>query len=88
MAELDEYIEKTEDVQLKMMMEIVMEYGNEIPEIIKEIKWCRSYVIICSCVYCNICWNRYRNICICTGGVNNSSISCTAYRYKISNCTT
>jgi len=38
MAELDEYIEKTEDVQLKMMMEIVMEYGNEIPEIIKEIK--------------------------------------------------
>jgi superfamily I DNA/RNA helicase len=38
MAELDEYIEKTEDVQLKMMVEIVMEYGNEIPEIIKEIK--------------------------------------------------
>jgi len=38
MAELDEYIEKTEDVQLKMMVEIVMEYGNEIPDIIKEIK--------------------------------------------------
>ena len=38
MAELEDYIEKTEDVQLKMMVEIVMEYGNEIPEIIKEIK--------------------------------------------------
>jgi len=38
MAELAEYIEKTEDVQLKMMVEIVLEYGNEIPEIIKEIK--------------------------------------------------
>ncbi|MEI8087446.1 MAG: 3'-5' exonuclease, partial [Paludibacter sp.] len=38
MAELEDYINKTEDVQLKMMVDIVMEYGNDIPEIIKEIK--------------------------------------------------
>jgi superfamily I DNA/RNA helicase len=38
LAELEDYIEKTEDVQLSMMVEIVKEYGNEIPEIIKEIK--------------------------------------------------
>ena len=36
--ELDDYIEKTEDVQLGMMVEIVREYGNEIPNIIKAIK--------------------------------------------------
>ena len=36
--ELEDYIEKTEDVQLGMMIEIVKEYGNEIPGIIKEIK--------------------------------------------------
>ena len=36
--ELEEYIEKTEDVQLGMMVEIVREYGNEIPNIIKMIK--------------------------------------------------
>ncbi|MEO5562330.1 MAG: 3'-5' exonuclease, partial [Chitinophagaceae bacterium] len=36
--ELEEYIEKTEDVQLAMMVEIVMEYGNEIPGIIKSLK--------------------------------------------------
>lgn len=36
--ELEVYIEKTEDVQLKMMVEIVKEYGNEIPKIIKLIK--------------------------------------------------
>ena len=36
--ELEEYIDKTEDVQLGMMVEIVKEYGNEIPEIIKAIK--------------------------------------------------
>jgi superfamily I DNA/RNA helicase len=36
--ELDDYIKKTEDVQLGMMVEIVKEYGNEIPDIIKEIK--------------------------------------------------
>ena len=38
MYELEEYITKTEDVQLGMMVEIVKEYGNEIPGIIKSIK--------------------------------------------------
>ena len=37
-AELEEYVEKAEDAQLNMMIEIVNEYGNEIPEIIKTIK--------------------------------------------------
>ncbi len=36
--ELEDYIEKTEDVQLAMMIEIVTTYGNKIPEIIKAIK--------------------------------------------------
>lgn len=36
--ELEEYIEKAEDLQLGMMVEIVKEYGNEIPDIIKSIK--------------------------------------------------
>jgi len=36
--ELEEYIEKTEDAQLGMLVEIVKEYGNKIPKIIKEIK--------------------------------------------------
>jgi len=36
--ELEDYIEKTEDVQLAMMVEIVREYGNKIPNIIKSIK--------------------------------------------------
>jgi superfamily I DNA/RNA helicase len=36
--ELEEYIEKTEDVQLAMMVEIVREYGNAIPGIIKQLK--------------------------------------------------
>lgn len=36
--ELEEYIEKTDDVQLSMMVEIVKEYGNDIPDIIKKIK--------------------------------------------------
>ncbi|HEX8356951.1 MAG TPA: UvrD-helicase domain-containing protein [Segetibacter sp.] len=36
--ELEEYIEKTEDVQLSMMVDIVKEYGNRIPGIIKSIK--------------------------------------------------
>ena len=36
--ELEEYIEKTEDMQLAMMAEIVKEYGNEIPGIIKSLK--------------------------------------------------
>ncbi|MDH7460696.1 3'-5' exonuclease [Chitinophagaceae bacterium 26-R-25] len=38
LEDLEEYIEKTEDVQLGMMVEIVKEYGNEIPGIIKAIK--------------------------------------------------
>ena len=38
MEELEDYIEKTEDVQLGMMVEIVKEYGNRIPGIIKSIK--------------------------------------------------
>jgi len=38
LAELKDYIEKTEDVQLGLMLEIVKEYGNEIPNIIKRIK--------------------------------------------------
>ena len=38
MKELNEYIEKTEDAQLAMMVEIVEEYGNEIPGIIKSLK--------------------------------------------------
>jgi superfamily I DNA/RNA helicase len=36
--ELEDYIEKTEDAQLGMLLSIVEEYGEEIPEIIKEIK--------------------------------------------------
>lgn len=36
--ELEDYIEKTEDVQLGMMVEIVKEYGNDIYDIIKTIK--------------------------------------------------
>lgn len=38
LCELEDYIEKTEDVQLSLMIEIVREYGNEIPSIIKTIK--------------------------------------------------
>ena len=36
--ELEEYIEKTEDAQLSMMLEIVKKYGNDIYDIIKSIK--------------------------------------------------
>jgi hypothetical protein len=36
--ELEEYIQKTEDLQLGMLVEIVKEYGNKIPQIIKELK--------------------------------------------------
>lgn len=36
--ELEEYIKKTDDLQLSMMVEIVKEYGNEIPGIIKSLK--------------------------------------------------
>lgn len=38
MKDLEEYISKTEDLELGMMVEIVKEYGNEIPKIIKTIK--------------------------------------------------
>jgi ATP-dependent exoDNAse (exonuclease V) beta subunit len=38
LEDLEDYIDKTEDVQLSMMLEIVKEYGNEIPQIIKAIK--------------------------------------------------
>lgn len=38
MEDLEEYIEKTEDVQLAMMVEIVKEYGNEIPSLIQLLK--------------------------------------------------
>lgn len=38
MAELTEYIEKTDDVQLAMMVDIVEEYGDDIPTIIRSIK--------------------------------------------------
>ncbi len=36
--DLEEYIEKTEDTQLSMMLEIVKKYGNDIYDIIKTIK--------------------------------------------------
>ena len=38
LKELEDYIEKTEDVQLGMMVEIVKEYENDIPDILKKIK--------------------------------------------------
>lgn len=38
MTELNDYIEKTEDIQLGMMVSIVSEYGNRIPGIINIIK--------------------------------------------------
>jgi superfamily I DNA/RNA helicase len=38
MEELEDYIEKTEDVQLAMMVELVEEYGNEIPGLIRSLK--------------------------------------------------
>lgn len=38
MAELEDYIEKTEDTELGIMVEIVREYGNDIPDILKAIK--------------------------------------------------
>ncbi|HTL80878.1 MAG TPA: 3'-5' exonuclease, partial [Bacteroidia bacterium] len=38
MDELAEYVEKTEDAQMKMMKEIVEDYGNEIPGILKRLK--------------------------------------------------
>ena len=38
LEDLEDYIKKTDDVQLGMMVEIVREYGNEIPGIINDIK--------------------------------------------------
>ncbi|MDQ3276962.1 MAG: AAA family ATPase [Bacteroidota bacterium] len=38
MEDLEDYIEKTEDVQLGMMVELVEEYGNEIPSLIRSLK--------------------------------------------------
>lgn len=38
MRDLEDYVEKTEDVQLGMMIEIVKEYGNSIPGILENIK--------------------------------------------------
>jgi superfamily I DNA/RNA helicase len=38
LEDLEDYIEKTEDVQLSMMVEIVKEYENEIPSLIKSLK--------------------------------------------------
>jgi len=38
LEDLEEYIDKTEDMQLGMMVELVREYGNEIPEYIKKLK--------------------------------------------------
>jgi hypothetical protein len=38
LEDLEEYIEKTEDMQLGMMVELVREYGNEIPTYIKQLK--------------------------------------------------
>lgn len=36
--ELEDYVDKTEDVQLRMMVDIVKEYGNEIPGAIRMLK--------------------------------------------------
>ena len=38
LEELEDYVEKTEDSQLGMLIDIVKEYGDEIPEIIRKIK--------------------------------------------------
>lgn len=38
LEELEDYVGKTEDVQLGLMIEIVREYGNKIPNIIRAIK--------------------------------------------------
>lgn len=40
MDELEEYVKNAEDVQLGMMVEIVKKYGNEIPDIIQDLKAC------------------------------------------------
>lgn len=38
LKELEDYVDKTEDIQLGLMIEIVREYGNKIPSIINKIK--------------------------------------------------
>lgn len=38
MDELEDYVEKTEDPQLAMMIKIVKEYGKEIPQLIQQLK--------------------------------------------------
>jgi superfamily I DNA/RNA helicase len=38
LEELEDYVKKTEDVQLGMLVDIVKEYGNSIPGIIRKIK--------------------------------------------------
>ncbi len=38
LEDLEEYIDKTGDVQLSMMLEIVTEYGNRIPGLIRQLK--------------------------------------------------
>lgn len=38
LEDLEEYIDQTEDMQLGMMVELVREYGNEIPQYIKHLK--------------------------------------------------
>jgi F-box protein, helicase, 18 len=38
MKELEDYIEKTEDKSLHMMVEVVKELGNRLPELVKELK--------------------------------------------------
>lgn len=36
--ELEDYIDKTEDFQMQMMVDIVKEYGNELPKLIRSLK--------------------------------------------------
>lgn len=38
LGDLEDYVEKTEDQQMGMMVELVKEYGNQLPAIIRELK--------------------------------------------------
>ncbi len=38
LVELEDYIQKTEDLQVAMMVEIVMKYGNSLPKILNSLK--------------------------------------------------
>ena len=38
MSELDEYIDKTEDNSLRMIVEVVREFGNDLPRLISQLK--------------------------------------------------